>query len=748
MYKNFTIKNFRNFDNTGATFQLSPITILTGCNSAGKSSMVKALLLLSNCFKNVIKTVQNKSEKKLSVDDFKLDFTDKQLKLGRYDIALNNKARKGDPMVFNCEVYSEYLNENLNIEYTFRSDPKDNLNNGWLKAIKILNQKGDVFYWLDIDSKSLRIDFSTIRDAFKSYILEIARLSINYSHDPIKVSEELLLDSAKLLLSSEISSGNGDEADLKSMYLGLINSNSKEYYKIRKKIDSYSHPDGEKYYIDLNKDRKLFHCISDYIKYNTMFYLPLLESLQRMSKSEVIQWFKSQLNERCESEYERIKNILPAGRPSQIGILRLEHDANLMMDDFKKSKHSSFLDYYLEKEVEHLNFIKTLETNKKNIESMVASSYHAEDLLDLSCFNNLFSKGPDDFDYISSQHLYHDFVDAGTLFSTDFAPSQDMQSYEEWEVYLMNQKKNIQKKKECTFQLVYGLLTYFSDEEFSIHGHHLLFERFILFAQHILGCIVPDAIMNMNYVGSSRVNIQRLYSFDDVQSDFSALCLKYLESKKKFIGTYNPDSFMNYWVKRFNLGDRVSVSGTDYGFGIMVKLYRDKKDLEGHLLADEGYGITQLVSLLLQIETSILSAKTKIVRGEKLLPCRIEDIDDIEKKEVFLPQTIAIEEPEIHLHPKYQSLLADMFLDVYQKYNINFIIETHSEYLIRKSQAIVANMNFKSNSEADTQSPFRTYYLPSDGQPYSLGYRADGKFMESFGPGFYDEAASLMFEIM
>ena len=46
MKTRFHIKNFRVFDENGVTFDLKPITILTGANSSGKSSMVKAMFLL------------------------------------------------------------------------------------------------------------------------------------------------------------------------------------------------------------------------------------------------------------------------------------------------------------------------------------------------------------------------------------------------------------------------------------------------------------------------------------------------------------------------------------------------------------------------------------------------------------------------------------------------------------------------------------------------------------------------------
>ena len=47
MNTNLGIKNFRIFDEKGAEIHLRPLTVLTGCNSSGKSSIVKALILLA-----------------------------------------------------------------------------------------------------------------------------------------------------------------------------------------------------------------------------------------------------------------------------------------------------------------------------------------------------------------------------------------------------------------------------------------------------------------------------------------------------------------------------------------------------------------------------------------------------------------------------------------------------------------------------------------------------------------------------
>ena len=48
MKTRLNIKNFRVFDENGVTFELNPITIMTGSNSSGKSTLVKAIFLLNS----------------------------------------------------------------------------------------------------------------------------------------------------------------------------------------------------------------------------------------------------------------------------------------------------------------------------------------------------------------------------------------------------------------------------------------------------------------------------------------------------------------------------------------------------------------------------------------------------------------------------------------------------------------------------------------------------------------------------
>ncbi len=52
--------------------------------------------------------------------------------------------------------------------------------------------------------------------------------------------------------------------------------------------------------------------------------------------------------------------------------------------------------------------------------------------------------------------------------------------------------------------------------------------------------------------------------------------------------------------------------------------------------------------------------------------------------------TLIFEQPEIHLHPSVQAGIADIFIDVIKTRNIQIIIESHSEHLLRRLQRRMA----------------------------------------------------------
>ena len=97
-----------------------------------------------------------------------------------------------------------------------------------------------------------------------------------------------------------------------------------------------------------------------------------------------------------------------------------------------------------------------------------------------------------------------------------------------------------------------------------------------------------------------------------------------------------------------------------------------------------------------------------------------------------------------------QSKLADLLFDLYEKYGYRFIIETHSEYLIRKTQVIVKE-NFNNEKNPLKDNPFKVFYFNSSDSEkpyYEIIYQKDGSFSNDFGKGFFDEASNLAYEIL
>ena len=109
-----------------------------------------------------------------------------------------------------------------------------------------------------------------------------------------------------------------------------------------------------------------------------------------------------------------------------------------------------------------------------------------------------------------------------------------------------------------------------------------------------------------------------------------------------------------------------------------------------------------------------------------------------------------------------QSRLAEFFLDVSDFYaetyeegslgwkiGLKMIVETHSEYIIRKTQVLAKE--FCKNGGEISDFAFRTYYFPSKNdrktQPYDMKYCKDGRFYERFGFGFFDESSELAMQI-
>ncbi len=61
---------------------------------------------------------------------------------------------------------------------------------------------------------------------------------------------------------------------------------------------------------------------------------------------------------------------------------------------------------------------------------------------------------------------------------------------------------------------------------------------------------------------------------------------------------------------------------------------------------------------------------------------------------------IILEQPEIHLHPAVQSGLADVFIDVVKRRNVQIIFESHSEHLLKRFQRRIAEQSLSKDDVA------------------------------------------------
>lgn len=178
------------------------------------------------------------------------------------------------------------------------------------------------------------------------------------------------------------------------------------------------------------------------------------------------------------------------------------------------------------------------------------------------------------------------------------------------------------------------------------------------------------------------------------------------------------------WMKDFDIGVDFAIKS------YVSEAYEvDIKDESGVSvsIADMGMGSIQLMTLFFRLAV--------IIRKHK-------------EKESESNVTLMIEEPELNLHPALQSKLADLFYKVNEEYGVKFIVETHSEYLIRRTQVLVKNYDFKDQQEVDNLNCFKTYYFSRINSPYRMIYRTDGKFKNAFETGFFDEAANLVFKAL
>lgn len=657
----YKVKNFRVFDAEGVKLDMAPITILTGCNSSGKSSLVKSMLLVNK----VLKKMSRSGKPNL---DLKLDFTETPNSLlGSFDNVIHRGSLSKE-ITIEYTVPSLFLNEDVVVSMTFT--PYGKYNGAVLDKFFISRPNGDdIFYCKCICENYHRFTETfccqDLRKSFYRYAFVV-----NNSVD----LDIFMNDNSELeMMQSKKEKYYDVLANLKEIEAYYL-SNKDWIDKIRPEVFRPLVPSDEKYtYASAN-----IGVTNEQIYKENLLYTPILEKLFVTNKNDFLSFAESIVEKCTDRDQKELALFL----------------AQFVDKEFQTSEYNEFPEYF-----DHI------------INEFFCSQFDLNDSYrnkSLSGRNRLIG-----------------------------CPIE----MEEMKVYC---SKNVMSAMYNLIIVLTGITESKSyDETYSssLPNWYVSYYDFInLVVKEILSYRLPT---ENSYIPTSNVVIKRLYSFDE-KDEMTVLLKDYIRSK-----TENSEgmswAFANRWLKKLNIGQKVSIKALVDSAGCEVRIYQEN-DEEGQLLADFGYGISQLIFLLLRIE----------IEGTRHYPMSIGatylDYEEEERRKLRYqygkPSTIMLEEPEVHLHPKFQSMIADILLDAYNTFNFHFIVETHSEYLIRRSQVLVSKMGFKNNVESVEKSPFITYYIPEDSKPYSLGYRKDGKFMESFGTGFYDEASNLSFELL
>jgi len=199
-------------------------------------------------------------------------------------------------------------------------------------------------------------------------------------------------------------------------------------------------------------------------------------------------------------------------------------------------------------------------------------------------------------------------------------------------------------------------------------------------------------------VGPTRALPSRVMTLQELREGPLASTIGRLVSSAEILGR------VNEWGGHLGLGyalkvQRVNVAGVQDSF---VLIAHDEKTNVDCTLRDIGYGISQVLPVL-----------TAAIAGSDSL--------------------VLIQQPELHLHPRLQARVADVFAAGAKQDN-QFLIETHSEHIVYRLQRLIRE-GLPASDVA-----INWIYRDEDGSHcYPIRLDDEGDFIDEWPGGFFED---------
>jgi predicted ATPase len=176
--------------------------------------------------------------------------------------------------------------------------------------------------------------------------------------------------------------------------------------------------------------------------------------------------------------------------------------------------------------------------------------------------------------------------------------------------------------------------------------------------------------MQLRYITPVRASAQRYYRQQ-------GLALREIDSQGENIAmiihnmTTSEKRLFSLWMQKY-FDVHINTTAPEGHVSMMISASTEASTGFSFNLADTGFGFSQMLPILTQLWMSTRQ-KSSIKKNPNVSPVRI----------------IAIEQPELHLHPKLQSRLADLLVEAIRVsreagIDTRLVIETHSEHIINR----------------------------------------------------------------